>query len=487
MPSSFTSLPVELSTIIIDEVDSRDISSLRLTCSRLRSTTLYRFRQAFTHRTTNMSSKSLQALTAICEHEDLGPAIRSLTIVAACYDTTFLQKVLDTKRPYKKYNEEHGPVVRENHKPCTREELNTVATQHNLLIRRKADQAKVAASKSDLMQLTATLQTASNLRTITLEAGLYHYPEIRVAASQSRGAWAEVWKRALHVYSVTMTALAQSKLRIEELHIYGGKRGCSVPAYDMHRLMPDLLAKGLKEVLVQLRVLSLNYATRLLEAERPFGVKGFQGYPRRIEESNTKLVSLATDKRNYLGPAYFLSLCPNLQELDIGYYALRVPEWCSSGDFSAYWGGYENVFDQFTNSVRLPKLLKCKIRGQSIRQHALLQLLKDSSRLETLELRFVTLVEGGSWGTIFDQCRHLDSLILLRLFQGNRSVLTRRDHQRGPGYKLTAGSDRLRNGIEYTTPDWEPNSPWIHAYSRMKQREHGPPKHIPTIGYGASL
>ena len=378
MPCTLTSLPVELSTIIVDQVDSRDISSLRLTCSRLRSTTLYRFRQAFTHRTTNLSSKSLRALTAVCEHEDLGPAVRSLTVVAAYYDTTFLQKVLDTKRPYKKYNEEHGPVIRETHKLCTRKELNTVATQHNTLIRRQADQAKVATSKSDLIQLTAIMQKASNLRTITLEAGLYQYPEVRVAASQSRGAWADVWKQALRVYSVTMTALAQSKLRIEELHIYGGEWGCSVPAYDMHRLMPDLLAKGLKEVLVQSRVLSLNYATRLLEAERPFGVKGFQGYPRRIEESNTKLVSLAPDKRNYLGPAYFLSLCPNLQELDIGYYALRIPEWCSSRDFSAYWGGYENAFDQITRSVRLPKLLKCKIRGQSIRQHALLQLLKDS-------------------------------------------------------------------------------------------------------------
>ncbi|CAD6575367.1 MAG: hypothetical protein ASARMPREDX12_007240 [Alectoria sarmentosa] len=227
-------------------------------------------------------------------------------------------------------------MIRESHRLCAPEELNTAATRHNSLVRRKADQVKVVASKSDLMQLTAILQKAGNLQAITLEAGLYQYTENRVAASQSRDSWADVWKQALRVYSVTMIALAQSKLRIEELHIYGGKWGCSVPAYDMHRLMPDLLAKGLKEVLVKLRVLSLSYVTRLLEAERPFGVKGFQGYPRQIEESSTKLVSLATDERNYLGPAYFLSLCPNLQELDIGYYALRVPEWCSSTDFSAY-------------------------------------------------------------------------------------------------------------------------------------------------------
>lgn len=486
MPSRLASLPVELSKVIIDQVDCKDISSLRLTCSWLRSTALYRFRQAFTQISTNLSSESLRALVAICEHEDLGSAVQSLTIIATYYDTAFLQKVLDTRRPYTEYNEWYGPQICESHKFCTPEELAKVAAQHKWLECRKADQASLVASQSDLMMLTTALQKARNLRTMTLESGLYQYPEVRLTVSHSRGAWVEVWKRALHVYSVTMTALAQSKLPITELHLYGGHWGCSVPAFDMHRLMPDLIAKGLKETLVNLKVLSLNYATRLLEAERPLGVQDFQGFPRRVTQSSEVLKSLATDGRNYLGPAYLLALCPNLQELDIVHYKLRAPEWCSPADSAVYGGGYETTFDHIAQIVRLPKLLRCKIRGPNVRQHALLQFLKDTPQLVTLEMRFVSLAEGGSWATIFDHCRHLERLILLRLFQGGCSVLTGRDHKGDEGYGLTADRDRLRNGIEYIVSHWEPNSPWIHKCHLMQRKEHGPPAHIPAIGYGAS-
>lgn len=242
MPSGLTSLPAELSKIIIDQVDCKDINSLQLTCSRLRSITLYRFRLAFTRKTTDLSSKSFRALVAICEHEDFSSAVQSLTIVAAYYDTAFLQNVLDTKHPYQEYDEETGPVEIQNQRFCTSEELETVATQQNWLKRGKADQAALAESQSDLKFLTTALQKSRNLRTITLESGLYQYPRVRLAASESRGVWTEVWKRALHVYSVTMTALVHSKVPIEELHLYGGKWGCSVPAYDIYRLMPDLEA-----------------------------------------------------------------------------------------------------------------------------------------------------------------------------------------------------------------------------------------------------
>ena len=385
MSARLTSLPFELNKIIFDQLDRKDIDSLRLTCSSLRTTTLHHFRLAFAHRTMDLSPRSLLVLIILCQNEDLGSAIKKLTIVAAYYDPAWLETVSQRS------DESRIP-----------EEVDRAATRDSLLeLRiRVADIADAAATQSDLRLLTTALQKASNLRTITLESGLYQDPKVRLPVSQFCAAWAEVWKRALHVFTVTMTALAQSRLPLDELHIYGGYWGCGVPTYDIYRLMPDLIIKGLREVLVNVRVLTLSYSTPLSD-ERFFDTEHFnyEEYPRfplQNAGSNDMLVSLASDKGSYLGPASFLALCPNLEDLVISLYKPRPQEWCSQEDVSEHYRRYENVFDHIAQSVQMPKLLRCKISGQRIRQHALLQLLRDSPQLKTLELRFVTLVEAGN-------------------------------------------------------------------------------------------
>ena len=310
-------------------------------------------------------------------------------------------------------------VSQRSDEPCRPEIADRAAARDRLLELqiRIANIADAAANQSDIGLLTTALQKASNLRTITLESGVYRGPEVRLPASQSCGSWHEIWKRALHVFTVTMKALAQSRLPLDELHIYGGYWGCGVPAYDIFRLMPDLITKGLGEVLVNVRVLTLTYSTLLFD-ERLFDTKYFDSeehprFPLRNTGSNDVLLSLASARGHYLGPASFLALCPNLESLVVSLDELRPPEWCSREDVPAYYGGYEKVFDHIAQAVQMPKLLKCKINGQRIRQNALLQLLRDSPQLKTLKLRFVTLVEADSWGTIFDHCRHLERLTLL--------------------------------------------------------------------------
>ncbi|MCJ1457299.1 hypothetical protein MMC28_007666 [Mycoblastus sanguinarius] len=208
---------------------------------------------------------------------------------------------------------------------------------HDGLKSRKADQTKIAASQSDLMFLSTAFRKSSKLRTISLEAVLYQHPEIPIAADKARSLWVQVWKRALHVYLVTMTAIAQSQLAIEQLHIYSWPWGCSVPAYDIHISMPTLKAKGLQKSLNNLRVLSLNYATRLIDPDQPVG-------------------PLALDKKNFLGPAHFLSLCLEIEELDLKHYNLLPPKSSSWADRGLYWSNYENVFDHIAQAVRLPNL-----------------------------------------------------------------------------------------------------------------------------------
>ena len=391
MAACLALLPFELSKIIFDQVDRKDIHNLRLTCSSLRYTTIHHFRLAFAHRTTDLSPRSLLSLITLCENQDLGSAIKQLTIVAAYHDPAWLKT-----------------VSQRSDGPHTLEEADRAAPCDSLpeLRIRVADIAEAAANKSDLRLLTTALQKANNLGTITLESGVYQGSEVRLPASQSGGTWHEVWKRALHVFSVTMTALARSKLALEELHIYGGYWGCGVPAYDIHRLIPDLITKGLGEVLVNLRVLTLSYSTPLLDEGR-FNAEYLDNveqptYPSRNTGSKTSLPSLDFAQRNYLGPASFLALCPNLEDLLISLYKLQPLEFCSREDASASDEEYEDVSDHNAQAVQMPKLLRCKISDQSTRQHALLQVLKDSDDLETLDSRFVALVEACNWGPVLD-------------------------------------------------------------------------------------
>ena len=393
MPACLALLPFELSQIIFDQVDRKDIHSLRLTCSSLRSTTLHHFRLAFAHRTTDLSPSSLLSLIKLCGNEDLGSAIKQLTIVAAYRDPAWLET--DSQR----FDGPHTTDKAGRAAPC----------DNSLLRIRAADITEAAASESDLRLLTTALQRASNLRTITLESGVYQGPEIRLPVSQSGGAWHEVWKRAFHVFSVTMMALAQSKLPLDELHIYGGYWGCGVPAYDMYRLMPDLITKGLGEVLVSLRVLTLSYSTPLLDGglfdTEQLDNEEHLTSPFRNTGSNTFLPSLAFAQRNYLGPASFLALCPNLEDLFISLYNMHRPGCFSREDASASDEEHENVSDHNAQAIQMPKLLNCKIGDQGMRQHALIQVLRDSPELKMLDCRFVALVEACRWGSFLVDCK----------------------------------------------------------------------------------
>ena len=394
MPACLALLPFELSKIIFDQIDREDIHSLRLTCSLLRSTTLHHFRLAFAHRTTDLSPRSLLSLITLCENEDLGSAVEKLTIVAAYYDPAWIEK-----------------VSQRSDRPYTLEEADEATPCDSLLeLRiRLAESTEAASNQSDLRLLTTALQKASNLRTIALESGVYQGPEVRLPASQSCGAWHEVWKRALHVFSITMMALAQSRLPLDELHIYGGYWGCGVPAYDIYQLMPGLITKGLGGVLVNLRVLTLSYSTPHLN-EGAFDTEYFDNeenpkFPFRDTNSNNFLPSLAFAQRNYLGPASFLALCPNLEDLVLSLYHTHPPDSYSPEDVSASDEEYEDVSDHNAQAIQMPKMLRCKISGQRIRQHALLQVLRDSPELETLDSRFVALVEARSWGPLLDPCK----------------------------------------------------------------------------------
>lgn len=141
--------------------------------------------------------------------------------------------------------------------------------------------------------------------------------------------------------------------------------------------MSAFKAGGLREALTDLRVLSLTSGTRI------FGSSSFS--PVRASEASDS-TSQDADEQNFLGPAYFLALCPNLEELELVHFRLPGAD--------AY-GIYERIFDNVVHLVRLPHLLKFKMRGNKINYRAFKQFLNDNQSIKSLDLRFVGPLAAG--------------------------------------------------------------------------------------------
>lgn len=459
MPIGLAALPVELAEQIFDQLNERSIYALRLVSRSLQQSTIHRFRKAFAHRTTDLSTNSLQTLLSICDHRCLGLAVQSLTIVATYYDTEFLRKVLDTKHPYNEYA--FGPVMSVGD-PCSEAELAETAANVDILEQRKGDQVNAARSGSDLVVLTAVLRKASNLRKVTLEAGMYRHPETRLAVSKARNLRPQVWEKATHVYLITMLAIAQSRLSIEELHVYGGRWGCSVLGYDVHASVPLLETRGIETALASLRILSMNCTTRFIDAIRPCcGRTVSMHSPSSLTESDQQFVSSAVDNEMSFGPARLLTLFPNLEELELIHYQLHCPSWCPHGGTPDYEEGYEKVFAQIAQTVQLPRLLKCKLRGQAFSEYAIVHFLKNSPLLNHLELRLVNLKGLGAWSNIFEQCKKLETLTLRQLYADQRLLYWTGKSAGDEPYDMTVDHEQLQRGIDYLISLFEADMIWV--------------------------
>lgn len=77
--------------------------------------------------------------------------------------------------------------------------------------------------------------------------------------------------------------------------------------------MPTFMAYGLGEALANLWILSRICATRRHEPDSYSRSRLGLTFPRTVQ---------AEDEGYFLGPAYFLALCPNLDELELVHYSL---------------------------------------------------------------------------------------------------------------------------------------------------------------------
>ena len=485
LASSLCRLPSELFEIVQEYLGDGEISCLRVTCKNLRDRTHHRFRSRFTCIQTDLSTNSLQRLIDISGHEQFGSAVKMVTVVAVLYDTAYLQGLLDREPPShlipsynppgerirrrsgvsiqqrsasetpeisgrkdlteseiaqarweqsllsQLENEQHGPKVRE---------VRTVCGHCHPPVGR-TDVAEEEEEEEEKTRLCRTMLTVAfcqlgRLQSLILEAAVYKVAAVRLAAYTCTDP-DFMWKKASYVFREVMTAIAESRLTVDQLSIYGGPWGCSVSSDILHESVNCWRDQKCEKVLDAVKALALCVSE-----------------PTRIVAQGT---------HHFSSIAGFLALCPNVEELEIHKYRITS---CDSG--------FQDFFEAVTKEVRFSGLLTCTLKGLQLREIDLIHFLQDSTRLANLKLRDVTLKKPGSWHAFFRCCSSrvvpLEMLSIQRLYMSHNQVLIFENEDENGLFSIQG--EELKRGINFRS------KPKREIWERLHE-EYGPPINVP--------
>ncbi|MCJ1374993.1 hypothetical protein MMC20_006226 [Loxospora ochrophaea] len=441
MSARLDEIPTELVEKIVRLLHVADIGRLRLTCRSLQSKSSGpHFKTFFFSRRTDLSLHNLQALADLANHEDFGPAVRNVVVVATAYVRSKLERILELGT--KDNINDHDPELYGDLEMCTEEELAQTLLELKLLSGREDEQVRLNVAQVDVQILTKAMCKIGKLHSLSIEATVYEDLQDARAPHEVEGDWKPIWAAASRTYDVVLTAMATSRIAVDRLDVYSKVWRCSVPTYDIGQSLPRLKTSGLRDSLAHLRVLSLSMSSG---SDRPW----------------------ATYAENFSGPAGLLALTPELEELDLHLY--------NAGHMGSI---YDVVFDQRWADIPLPRLRKCTLRGIRIREDSLRQLLLSYATLEELELQSVHLTKGA-WRPIFDLCSS-DALRLQRLtFDRLTTRLSR--HFQPPGWPpLVLDREQICKGFDFRFPTERTKLFPCALQMRLDlRREYGPPAYGP--------
>lgn len=405
-------LPGELFETVAQYLADEHISWLRLTCKRLQEMVHHRFRPRFNDRQTDLSTNSLQRLVDISSDPDLGSAIRRLTIIAVTFDKKYLADLVQRETL------QHGFIVERD---LTEEEIAQAKWEHSVLIQRQSEQASNEDPDLDVMMMTIIFSQLVTLENLTLETAVYKMAAKRLQVYTCTNDL-QPWRRALYVYELVMSALAQSDLRMRELNLYGGHWGGSVPIANITGSFDNLTkGNGLQETFKGLTRLSICISPQPLPLS-----------------TSTENIRGNISQEDYAGTARLLQLCPDLVRLELHVFQLHQPLMDS-----------DHLLEHISASAQLPRLSRCTLRGMKLREDTLLRFLPAFPSIQNLDLRNIVL-EDGSWRKIFDYISSEESAV------GDLSVQSLAEARRlqfsdlGPNELFSLHAKELKDGIAYT-------------------------------------
>ncbi|GME66495.1 hypothetical protein BO85DRAFT_514174 [Neofusicoccum parvum] len=168
--TGLSSVPVELLQHITSSLPLQDVLALRLTDRAVSAkVTDKRFEQCFVERTCDLSTRSLEALSAIAAHPTLGSVVQKITLVTAITDEVASKRIVETG---------YKSIGRTPKRPtidvkCTDAEVAAAQEALDTLQETKADRERLRSSGNDLAILTDVFTRLGKLVTLSLEAGVF--------------------------------------------------------------------------------------------------------------------------------------------------------------------------------------------------------------------------------------------------------------------------------------------------------------------------
>jgi hypothetical protein len=360
--------------------------------------------------TTDLTKESLDELNALACHPELGPAVKSVTVIANIYDTSELGRMLSTKR--KRITTRTGPFTSTTEPRCTNDEL-LQAMRDVEWLRTRTEHLNSQPEGLTISTLESALCAFGKLDVIDFDASVTLAPG-KVAGPEVAPEWHAVWTRAAQAFRITTLAMARSKVQVETLSIYRNTKRCSIPSADITDHAVALENSGFAEAGKYMQNLALSMSTaivrdfsKVVEArERLTGIQRLYQDNFGVSEACflTAEDAEAMADVNFPGVARLLKLTPNLEALDLHLCnTLRGPI-----------KNYDQIFNIIARDVHLPALEQCFLRGIPTTAESLLSFLEKHPKINDLDLREVRLTTG-SWEPIFAHLSGMLALTKLRM------------------------------------------------------------------------
>ena len=418
--SVLANLPSDVFTALTSTFDLAAISVLRQVSHSLNAaTTNELFAKCFAHRTTDLSTKSLNDLISVCSSE-FGSYVQSITVRASCWRLDELEKQLKEKKKWVSTSPGNGPIFSSECRSLTDEQLAAAQENFNAFKDLNTDQAALKADGKVATWMAEALQALGD-RTISINLEAAQYRESlteRLPARSLYGQEADQMQAIMNdALKATISAIAQSNVNIEKLLVFDLEYAGHVSIDGLYESFANLTDRNspgsspaaieIPRQLHKLKSLTLNLSPSPYIETRPRDNNNHDDYGEHAPAAKPELHEAHLTSLR----ALFGVCASTLTTVDIRVKGSSVENYA---DFATL----------FSSLPSLSNLSTLHLRGCVFAPSSLLSLLKPATNLTTLGLHRFSLsqqvpkseTDTRAWLLIFSQ---LATMPTLTTFEAN--------------------------------------------------------------------